>query len=260
MYSEIIKGGQNKLKVKSILISQPIPGDKRTIYHTLAEKLNLKLDFRPFIEVEPIPGRELRRQKVNILDHTAIILNSRNAVDNFFRVVEELKVDLPITMKYFCINEGISLYIQKYTVLRKRKVFYGKGTEKEFLAEIKKHAGENYLFPCSDIRKNTIPNFLIENNIQHKEAIFYKTITADLSDLADVYYDIIVFFSPADIKSLFENFPDFKQNNTRIAGFGATTDEAIREAGLVNNIYAPTPESPSMVSALEKYIVKANKG
>lgn len=248
------------MKVKSILISQPLPGDKKTLYHTLAEKLNLKLDFRPFIELDPIPGRELRRQKVNILEHTAVILNSRNAVDNFFRVVEELKVDLPITMKYFCINEGISLYIQKYTVLRKRKVFYGKGTEKEFLAEIKKHSTENYLFPCSDIRKNTIPDFLRDNNIQSKEAIFYKTITSDLSDLADVYYDIIVFFSPADIKSLFDNFPDFEQNNTRIAGFGATTDEAIREAGLINNIYAPTPESPSMVSALEKYIIKANKG
>lgn len=248
------------MKVKSILISQPNPGDKKTIYHSIAEKLNLKLDFRPFIELDPIPGKELRRQKVNILDHSAIILNSRNAVDNFFRVVEELKIDIPITMKYFCINEGTSLYIQKYTVLRKRKVFYGKGNEKEFLAEIKKHPHENYLFPCSDIRKNTIPDFLTEHNIQYKEAIFYRTITSDLSDLANVYYDVIVFFSPADIKSLFDNFPDFQQNNTRIAGFGVTTDEAIREAGLINNIPAPTPESPSMVTALEKYIIKANKG
>jgi len=248
------------LKVKSILISQPIPGEKKTIYHSLADKLNLKLDFRPFIELDPIPGRDLRRLKVNILDHSAIIFNSRNAVDNFFRVVEELKVDLPITLKYFCINEGISLYIQKYTVLRKRKVFFGKGTEREFLAEIKKHAIENYLFPCSDIRKNTIPDFLASHNIHYKEAIFYKTITSDLSDLAHVYYDIIVFFSPADIKSLFDNFPDFQQNDTRIAGFGATTDEAIREAGLVNNIPAPTTESPSMVTALEKYIIKSNKG
>ena len=248
------------MKVKSILISQPLPGDKKTLYHTLAEKLNLKLDFRPFIELEPVPGRDLRKLKVNILDHTAIIFNSRHAVDNFFRVVEELKLDLPITMKYFCINEGISLYIQRYTILRKRKVFYGKGTEKEFLAEIKKHAIENYLFPCSDIRKNTIPDFLREHNIENKEAIFYKTITSDLSDLADVYYDVIVFFSPADIKSLFDNFPDFEQKDTRIAGFGATTDDAIRDAGLINNIPAPTPESASMVSALEKYIIKANKG
>lgn len=246
-------------KVKSILISQPNPGDKKTVYHTLAEKFHLKLDFRPFIEVEPIPGKDLRKNKVNILDHTAIIFNARNAVDNFFRVIEELRIDLPITMKYFCINETISLYIQKYTVLRKRKVFFGKGTEKEFLAEIKKHQNENFLFPCSNIRKNTIPDFLNANNIVFKESMFYKTISADLSDLANVYYDVIIFFSPADIKSLFENFPDFKQNNTRIAGFGATTDEAIREAGLINNIPAPTLESPSMVTALEKYIIKANK-
>lgn len=247
------------LKVKSILISQPNPGDKKTVYHNLAEKLHLKLDFRPFIEVEPISGKELRKNKVNILDHTAVIFNARNAVDNFFRVIEELKIDLPASMKYFCINETISLYIQKYTVLRKRKVFYGRGTEKEFLAEIKKHHTENFLFPCSDIRKNTIPEFLNEHNIVFKEAMFYKTITSDLSDLANVFYDVIVFFSPADIKSLFENFPEFKQNNTRIAGFGATTDEAIRDAGLVNNIPAPAPESPSMVTALEKYIIKANK-
>ncbi|MCB9252088.1 MAG: uroporphyrinogen-III synthase [Flavobacteriales bacterium] len=247
------------MKIKSILVSQPDPGDKRTIYHTLAEKFNLKLDYRPFIELESIPGKELRKQKINILDYSAIIFNSRNAVDNFFRVVEELKVDLPITMKYFCFNEGISLYIQKYTVLRKRKVFYGKGSEKEFLAEIKKHHDEHYLFPCSDIRKATIPDFLIENNIKHQEAIFYKTVTSDLSDLADVYYDIIVFFSPADIKSLFDNFPDFKQNNTNIAGFGRTTDLAILEAGLVNNIKAPTPDCPSMVSALEKFILASNK-
>lgn len=246
-------------KVKSILISQPNPGDKKTVYHTLADKFHLKLDFRPFIEVEPIPGKDLRKNKVNILDHTAIIFNARNAVDNFFRVIEELRIDLPITMKYFCINETISLYIQKYTVLRKRKVFFGKGTEKEFLAEIKKHQYENFLFPCSNIRKNTIPDFLIANNIVFKESMFYKTISSDLSDLANVYYDVIIFFSPADIKSLFENFPDFKQNNTRIAGFGATTDEAIREAGLINNIPAPTVESPSMVTALEKYIIKANK-
>ena len=238
------------------MVSQPDPGDKKTIYHSLAEKFNLKLDFRPFIEVESIPGKELRRQKINILDYSAIILNSRNAVDNFFRVVEELKIDLPITMKYFCFNEGVSLYIQKYTVLRKRKVFFGKGTEKEFLAEIKKHANEYFLFPCSDIRKNTIPDFLNENKIKYQEAIFYKTITSDLSDLADVYYDIIVFFSPADIKSLFDNFPDFKQNNTNIAGFGKTTDTAIIEAGLTNNIFAPTPECPSMVAAIEKFILE----
>lgn len=246
------------MKVKSILVSQPDPGDKKGPYHILADKFNLKLDFRPFIQVESIPGKELRKKRLDILDHTAVILTSRNAVDNFFRVVEELRVELPTTMKYFCINEGISLYTQKYTVLRKRKMFFGKGTETELLNLMKSHSKEKYLFPCSDIRKDSIPKFLDTHNINHSEAIMYRTVNADLSDLADVYYDIIVFFSPADIKSLFENFPDFQQNKTRIAGWGTTTNDAIIQANLINNIYAPTPEAPSMVAALEMYIKKAN--
>jgi uroporphyrinogen-III synthase len=168
--------------------------------------------------------------------------------------VEELKVELPTTMKYFCINEGISLYTQKYTVLRKRKMFFGKGREPEFLKLVKSHPKEKYLFPCSDIRKDSIPNFLTENNIDYTEAIMYRTVNADLSDLENVFYDVIAFFSPADIKSLFDNFPDFKQNNTRIAGWGASTNKAIEEAKLVNNIPAPTPDSPSMTAAIEAYI------
>lgn len=242
------------MKVKSILVSQPDPGDKRTAYHVLAEKYKLKLDFRPFIQVESVPAKELRKKRLNILDHTAIILTSRSAVDNFFRCVEELKVELPTTMKYFCINEGISLYTQKYTVLRKRKMFFGKGREPEFLKLVKSHPKEKYLFPCSDIRKDSIPNFLTENNIDYTEAIMYRTVNADLSDLENVFYDVIAFFSPADIKSLFDNFPDFKQNNTRIAGWGASTNKAIEEAKLVNNIPAPTPDSPSMTAAIEAYI------
>jgi uroporphyrinogen-III synthase len=208
--------------------------------------------------VESVPGKELRKKRLNILDHTAVILTSRNAVDNFFRVVEELRVHLPTTMKYYCINEGISLYTQKYTVLRKRKMFFGKGSELEMLNLIKSHPKEKYLFPCSDIRKESIPKFLEEHGLTFSEAIMYCTVNADLSDLADVYYDIIVFFSPADIKSLFDNFPDFKQNDTRIAGWGNTTNDAILAANLVNNIAAPMPDSPSMVGALESYIKKAN--
>jgi uroporphyrinogen-III synthase len=246
------------LKVKSILISQPDPGDKKNAYYPLAEKLNLKLDFRPFIQVEPLPGKDLRKNKINILDHTAIILTSRNAVDHLFRVLEELKIEPPITMKYFCMNEGISLYTQKYMVMRKRKMFFGSGNEQEMLSLIKHHMKERFLFPCSDIRKDTIPNFLKANCINYSEAVMYRTVNADLSDLADVYYDIIVFFSPADIKSLFDNFPDFKQNNTRIAGWGKTTNDAIEQAKLVNNISAPTAEFPSMVAALEAYIKKVN--
>ena len=247
------------MKVKTILISQPDPGDKRTPYHALAEKWNLKIDYRPFIQVEPVAGKILRKKRLNILDHTAIILTSRNAVDHFFRVVEELKIELPTTMKYYCMNEGVSLYIQKYTVLRKRKMFFGKGREPEFLEMLKKHTKEKFLFPCSDIRKDSIPNFLTENGFDYTEAIMYRTVNADLSDLADVYYDIIVFFSPADIKSLFDNFPDFEQNKTRIAGWGKTTNMAISENELVNNIPAPTPDAPSMVAAIDNYLQLANK-
>ncbi|MCB9260787.1 MAG: uroporphyrinogen-III synthase [Flavobacteriales bacterium] len=242
------------LKVKSILVSQPDPGDKKTAYHILAEKYKLKLDFRPFIQVEPVPGKELRKNRINILDHSAIILTSKNAVDNFFRCAEELRVDLPITMKYFCANEGISLYTQKYIQLRKRKMFFGKGRDPEFLKLLKTHSKENFLFPCSNIRSELIPSFLTENKINFKEAVMYNTVNADLSDLENVFYDIIVFFSPADIKSLFDNFPNFKQNKTRIAGWGETTNQAIEEAKLVNDIPAPTPVSPSMTAAIEEYI------
>lgn len=246
------------MKVKSILVSQPDPGDKKTPYHSLAEKFKLKLDFRPFIQVDPVPARELRKQRLDILEHTAVILTSRNAVDNFFRCAEEMKVDLPVTMKYFCINEGVSLYTQKYTVLRKRKMFYGKGREPEFLHLIKNHSKEKFLFPCSNIRQDSIPNFLEQHKIRYTEAVMYRTVNADLSDLADVYYDIIVFYSPADIKSLFDNFPSFVQNETKIAGWGKSTNIAIEEAKLVNNIPAPNPDAPSMVGALENYIMKVN--
>ncbi|MFT7590962.1 MAG: uroporphyrinogen-III synthase [bacterium] len=242
------------MKVKSILVSQPDPGDKKTAYHALADKYKLKLDFRPFIQVESVPAKELRKKRLNILEHTAIILTSRSAVDNFFRCVEELKVEVPNTMKYFCINEGISLYTQKYTVLRKRKMFFGKGREPEFLKLVKSHSKENYLFVCSDIRKPSIPNFLTENEILFSEAVMYRTVNADLSDLEDVFYDVIAFFSPADIKSLLDNFPGFEQKSTRIAGWGASTNKAILEANLTNDIPAPTTDSPSMTAAIEAYI------
>lgn len=247
------------MKVKTILISQPDPGERRTAYHQLAEDYKLQVDFRPFIQVEGVEGKLLRKKRLNILDHTAVIFTSRNAIDHFFRVAEELKVELPSTMKYFCVNEGISLYIQKYTVLRKRKMFYGPGRLPDFLPLLKKHSKEKFLFPCSNIRKDNIPNFLVENGIEYSESVMYKTVNADLSDLADVYYDIICFFSPQDISSLFDNFPDFEQNNTRIAGWGKTTNHAIETAELINNIPAPSPEAPSMVAAIENYIKSNGK-
>lgn len=247
------------MKVKSILVSQPRPEGERSPFFDLADKYNLKVDFRPFIQVEPIPVRELRKEKINELDYTAVIFNSRNAVDNFFRVATELKTEMPAEMKYFCVNEGMAYYLQKYIVLRKRKVFYGKGSQKELLDLIKAHSKENYLFPCSDMRAPQIPDFLKKAKIKFRESVLYRTVASDLSDLTHVNYDVIVFFSPSDIKSLFENFPNFKQNNTRIAGFGQATQKAITDADLVVNIPAPTPETPSMVMALERYVLEVNK-
>lgn len=248
------------MKVKTILVSQPQPEGPKSPFFDLAEKLNVKVDFRPFIQVDPVPGKEFRKtEKVNFLDYTAVIFNSRNAVDHYFRVCEELKLEMPPEMKYFCINEGMAYYLQKYIVMRKRKIFYGNGSEQELLKLIKNHASEKYIFPCSDIRKPSIPDFLVKNKIKYAEAVLYKTVSADLSDLADVYYDIIVFYSPADIKSLFENFPGFVQKDTRIAAWGTTTAMAIEEAKLALNIPAPTPEAPSMTMALENYIVQVNK-
>lgn len=249
------------MKVKSILVSQPKPAEgEKSPFFDLAEKHKLKVDFRPFIQVDPIAWRDFKRNKVYFQDFTAVILTSRNAVDHFFRMCTEQRVEMSQDTKYFCINESLSYYLQKYIQLRKRKVFFGKtGATKDMLAVIKNHPNENFLYPCSDIRKKDIPDFMNKNKLKWKEAIIYKTVSADLSDLSDVFYDIIVFYSPADIKSLFENFPDFQQNNTRIAGFGATTAKAIKDAKLKLNISAPTPENPSMTGAIEAYILKVNK-
>ncbi|MEM9858718.1 MAG: uroporphyrinogen-III synthase [Bacteroidota bacterium] len=245
-------------EVKSILVSQPKPSDENSPYFKLAEKYNLKVDFRPFIQVDPVSIKEFRKQKIDILNHTAIIFTSRNAVDHFFNICEQLKIEMPADMKYFCISEQTSNYLQKYIVIRKRKIFTGHRTASDLLEILKKHKNEKYLFPCSDIRKDDIPNFLESNGFTYSEAIIYRTVASDLSDLENVYYDILAFFSPSGINSLLVNFPEFKQNNTRIAAFGPTTAKAVREASMILDIEAPLPNAPSMTGALELYIKKAN--
>lgn len=246
-------------EVKSILVSQPEPADSKSPYYQLAEKYNLKIDFRPFIQIDPVTQKEFRQQKIDILAHTAVIFTSRNAVDHFFRLCQESKIEIPGDMKYFCISEQTANYLQKYIVVRKRKIFTGYRTANDLIEILKKHKNEKYIFPCSNIRKEDIPVFLEENNIHYTEAIIYKTVASDLSDLADVNYDIIAFFSPSGINSLFVNFPDFKQNQTRIAAFGPTTAQAVLDAQLQLDIEAPQPNAPSMTGALELYIKKANK-
>ncbi len=244
--------------VKSILVSQPEPTDQNSPYLKLAEKYNLKIDFRKFIEIDPVDIKEFRKQKISILDHTAVIFTSRNAVDHFFRLATESKIEIPSDMKYFCISEQTANYLQKYIVIRKRKIFTGERTASDLLNVIKKHKDEKFIFPCSNIRTDDIPNFLTENEYDWSEAIIYRTVAANLSDLDDVTYDIIAFFSPSGIESLFHNFPDFKQNNTRIAAFGPTTSKAVKDAGLILDIQAPLPNAPSMTGAIEIYIKEAN--
>lgn len=245
-------------EVKSILVSQPEPKDSNSPYLKLAEKYNLKIDFRKFIEIDPVDIKEFRKQKITILDHTAVILTSRNAVDHFFRLATESKIEIPSDMKYFCISEQTANYLQKYIVIRKRKIFTGERTASDLLNVIKKHKDEKFIFPCSNIRTDDIPNFLTENEFDWSEAIIYRTVASNLSDLDDVTYDVIAFFSPSGIESLLHNFPNFKQNNTRIAAFGPTTSKAVRDAGLILDIQAPVPNAPSMTGVIEIYIKEAN--
>jgi len=248
------------MKVKTILVSQPEPKIENSPYFDLQEKLKVKIDFRPFIHVEGVSAKDIRQQKVDLSHYTAIILTSRNSVDHYFRVADEMRFKVPDTMKYFCQSEAVAFYLQKYVVYRKRKIYVGKRSFEDLSPMIKKYKDESFLLPTTDKLKSEVPDILNGLNIKWKEAIFYKTVISDLSDLADVYYDILVFFSPSGIDSLFLNFPDFKQNNTRIAVFGNTTAKAVEDHGLRVDIAAPTPETPSMTMALEKYIDKVNKG
>ncbi len=246
------------MKVKTILVSQPEPKIENSPYFDLIERQKVKIDFRPFIHVEGVSSKEVRAQKVDLSQYTAIILTSRNSVDHFFRIAEELRFKVPDTMKYFCQSEAVAFYLQKYVVYRKRKIYVGKRTFAELSPLIKKYKTETFLLPSSDKLKPTVPTILNDLGVNWKQATFYKTVVSDLSDLRDVYYDILVFFSPSGIKSLLENFPDFEQNNTRIAVFGNTTVKAATENRLRVDIQAPTPETPSMTMALEKYIKEVN--
>ena len=247
------------MKVKTILVSQPEPKVENSPYFDLIEKQKVKIDFRPFIHVEGVSSKDVRSQKVDLGNYSAIILTSRNAVDHFFRIAEEMRFKVPDAMKYFCQSEAVAFYLQKYVVYRKRKIYVGKRTFQELTPLIKKYKTEKFLLPSSDKLKPEVPNILDELSVNWKKATFYKTVVSDLSDLRDVYYDILVFFSPSGIKSLLENFPDFKQNETRIAVFGNTTIQAATDNGLRVDIKAPTPDTPSMTMALEKYIKEANK-
>ena len=246
-------------KVKSILITQPEPAEGLSPYTDLKEKYKVTVTYRAFNVVDPVSAKEFRREKINILDHSAIIFSSKTSIEHFFRLSKEMRVELPADMKYFCVTDQIANFLQKFIVYRKRKVFYPKTKEMEFYDILLKHKTERYLLPCSNIAQNEILDFLKRNNLNYKEGLMYKTVSADLSDLADVNYDVIAFFTPYAIKSLYDNFPDFKQNATRLAAYGNITKQMIIDSGLTLNIEAPTPATPSMKMALEAYIKIVNK-
>ncbi len=247
------------MKVKTILVSQPEPKMENSPYARLIDKEKVKVDFRPFIHVEGVDAKSVRQQKIDLSQFTAVILTSRNAVDHYFRLAEEMRFKVPDSMKYFCQSEAVAYYLQKYVVYRKRKIYVGKMNFADLVPLFKKYKEEKYLLPSSDVLKPTVPETLDQIQLDWKRGIFYKTVISDLSDLSDVLYDVLVFFSPSGIESLLKNFPEFKQNNTRIAVFGNSTIKAATDAGLRIDIKAPTPETPSMTMALQKYINTENK-
>lgn len=250
-----------KERVKTILVSQPKPENEKSPYVELARKYNVKIDFRQFIKIEGVPAKDFRYQKINLTEHNAVILTSRNAVDHYFRMCNEMRYNVPETTKYFCLNEATAYYLQKYVQYRKRKIFYGQQSINDLVDQIKKNREEKFLLPVADVhREEKILGILDLLKINYTKGIFYRTVSADLSDFnGQLNYDVIVFFTPAGIKSLFQNFPNFKQGQTRIGAFGEATAQAVREHKLRLDIAAPNPQSPSMTMALENYIREVNK-
>jgi uroporphyrinogen-III synthase len=249
------------LKIKKVLVSQPKPASEKSPYYDIAEKYGVKIDFRPFIKVESVSAKEVRQQKVAILDYTAVIFTSRHAIDHFFHLCTEMRVTIPETMKYFCTTEQIALYIQKYVQYRKRKIFFGAtGKIEDLLPSIIKHKTEKYLVPVSDVHNDDIKNLLDKNNIEHKEVVMYRTVSNDFTEGEDFDYDMLVFFSPAGVSSLKKNFPDFDQKDVKIGTFGSTTAQAVRDAGLRLDLEAPTVQAPSMTAALDLFIKENHKG
>ncbi len=249
-----------KHKVKTILISQPKPENDKNPYYELSKKYNLIETFRKFIKIEGIPVKDFRSQRIDILEHKAVILTSRMAVDHYFRMCNEMRVTVPESMKYFCINEATAYYLQKYIQYRKRKIFFGHQTIQDLVDVIRKNREEKFLLPAADVHKEQICEFLDAINIKYTKAVMYRTVSADLSDIKNLNeFDILAFFTPAGINSLKQNFPNFKQGNTRIACFGAAAANTLKKHGYRLDIYAPNPKNPSMSGALDEYIKEANK-
>ncbi|MCC8175900.1 MAG: uroporphyrinogen-III synthase [Bacteroidales bacterium] len=242
------------MKVKKVLVSQPRPTSEKSPYFEIAEKYGVEIDFRPFIKVEGLSAREFRQQKISIPEFTAIIFTARTAVDHFFRLCEEMRVPIPDTLKYFCTTESIALYLQKYILYRKRKIFHGAtGKIEDLVPLLVKHNKEKYLFAVSDVH-NQDTQILDANNVNYTKAVMYRTVSNDFGKDEAFDYDMLLFFSPSGIASLLKNFPNFEQGDIRIGCFGPTTAKAVRDAGLRLDIEAPSPKAPSMTTALELYL------
>jgi len=247
------------LKIRKILVSQPEPSEVKSPYYDLAKKYNLKIDFKPFIQVEGVSIKDFRQQKINILDFTAVIFTSKTGIDHFFRICNDLRIMVPDTMKYFCITENVAFYLQKYIVYRKRKIFHGKAKFQDLIDVISKHKEDYFFVPLADPHNAEIPELLDKSNIKYMIGTLYKTISSHFSNINDFEYDIIVFYSPSGIKSLKENFPDFVQGEIKIAAFGPTTACAVEQEGLRLDINAPNLKAPSMTMALDIYLKEHNR-
>lgn len=247
------------MKIRKILVSQPEPQNPKSPYNELAKKYNLKVEFKPFVEIEGLSAKDFRQQKINILDFSAIIFTSKTGIDHFFRICNEMRTVVPDTMKYFCITENVAFYLQKYIIYRKRKIFHGNAKFQDLIDIIAKHKEDNYFVPLSEPHNAEIPDLLEKNGIKYTVGTLYKTISTHFNNMADFDYDIIVFYSPSGIKSLKENFPDFRQGDIKIAAFGPTTAQAVESEGLRLDINAPNPKAPSMTMALDEYLKEYNK-
>ena len=245
--------------IKKILVSQPKPSSEKSPYYDIASKYGVELVFRPFIKVEGITAKEFRAQKVNILDYTAVVFTSRHAIDNYFTLAKEMRINIPEDMKYFCVTETISLYIQKYVQYRKRKVFFGTtGKIDDLIPTMAKHKTEKYLVPMSDVHNDSIAKMLDAKKLVHRECVMYRTVSNDFTpeEVKKFDYDMLIFFSPSGIESLTKNFPNFNQGEIAIATFGPATAKAVKDAGLRLDLEAPSEKYPSMTSALQHYLLE----
>lgn len=245
--------------IKKILVSQPKPTSEKSPYFDIARKLDVEIVFRPFIKIEALTPVEFRQQKVSILDHTAVVFTSRNAIDNFFKLCKEMRVTIPDDMKYFCITETVSLYIQKYVQYRKRKVFFGTtGKIDDIIPLMVKHKNEKYFVPQSDQHTDDFANMLDAKKLNHSEAVMFRTVSNDFAKDEPFDYDMLIFFSPSGISSLMKNFPGYQQGDTAIGTFGPTTAKAAKDAGLRVDLEAPSPQFPSITAALQDYVARHN--